>query len=276
MLQQDALPQAHLPQHVGRFLLSLPLSIGRGESGLSRACTFPSLSPGDAVLVLWRALPQETAKTIHLVLQCSRQIQKKHGSHETNVGQNVRLKIGTGAVPGAEPWHSPVPQGASHRQGMRGSLLGLVPKESISCKHSRGQLWSERGWETRTAGFARVCRCRGSLKAERVSDQVLGSWNVRFSRDVCRRELPFHFFQVGAALPPFPCWILPCLAQRAKGNGFADGCGKGFGRLLCFLKQRATTCLHVNGAGGDQACWFAGLLGRAGLLTPGTLNTFYF
>ena len=140
VLQDDALPQAHLPQHVGRFLLSLPLSVGRGESGLSRAFTFPSLSPGDAVLVLWRTSPQELAKTISLVLQCSRQIQKKYGSHDTHVGQKVQLKIGMGAVPGADPWHSPVSQGASHRQGMWGSLLGLVPNESISCERSRGQL----------------------------------------------------------------------------------------------------------------------------------------
>ena len=138
VLRDDALPQAHLPQHIGRFLLSLPLSVGRGESGLSRAFTFPSLSPGDAVLVLWRAQPQELAKTISLVLQCSWRIQKKYGSRDTPVGQEIQLKIGTGAVPGADPWHLPVPQDASHRQGMWGCLLGLVPKESISCEHSGG------------------------------------------------------------------------------------------------------------------------------------------
>lgn len=109
VLQDDALPQAHLPQHIGWFLLSLPQSVGRGESGLSRAFTFPSPSPGDAVLVLWRTPPQELAKTISLVLQCSWQIQQKCGSRDTRVGQKVQLKIGTGAVPGADPWHSPLP-----------------------------------------------------------------------------------------------------------------------------------------------------------------------
>ncbi|XP_050769781.1 adenylate cyclase type 10-like [Gymnogyps californianus] len=52
---------------------------------------------GDAVLVLWRTSPQELAKTISLVLQCSRQIQKKYGSHDTHVGQKVQLKIGISA-----------------------------------------------------------------------------------------------------------------------------------------------------------------------------------
>ncbi|KAF1409083.1 Adenylate cyclase type 10, partial [Spheniscus mendiculus] len=93
VLQDDA----HLPQHIGRFLLSLPESVGGGESGLSRAFTFPSPSPGDAVLVLWRTPPQELAKTISLVLQCSWQIQKKCGSRGTHVGQKVHLKIGISA-----------------------------------------------------------------------------------------------------------------------------------------------------------------------------------
>ncbi|KAM6234893.1 adenylate cyclase type 10-like [Spheniscus humboldti] len=52
---------------------------------------------GDAVLVLWRTPPQELAKTISLVLQCSWQIQKKCGSRGTHVGQKVHLKIGISA-----------------------------------------------------------------------------------------------------------------------------------------------------------------------------------
>lgn len=93
------------------------------------------------MLVLWRTRPQELAKTISLVLQCSQQIQAKYGSRDTHMGQKMRLKIGTGAVPGADLWHSPVAlQGASQEQGMRGSLLGLLPKESISREPSRGQL----------------------------------------------------------------------------------------------------------------------------------------
>ncbi|XP_074936355.1 adenylate cyclase type 10-like [Phalacrocorax aristotelis] len=54
---------------------------------------------GDAVLVLWRTSHRELAKTISLVLQCSRQIQKKYGSRDTPVGQKVRLKIGISAAP---------------------------------------------------------------------------------------------------------------------------------------------------------------------------------
>ncbi|XP_052635706.1 adenylate cyclase type 10-like [Harpia harpyja] len=54
---------------------------------------------GDAVLVLWRAPPRELAKTISLVLQCSRQIQRKYGNRDTRVGQKVRLKIGISAGP---------------------------------------------------------------------------------------------------------------------------------------------------------------------------------
>ncbi|KAF1463369.1 Adenylate cyclase type 10, partial [Pygoscelis antarcticus] len=52
---------------------------------------------GDAVLVLWRTPPQELAKTISLVLQCSWQIQQKCGSRDTRVGQKVQLKIGISA-----------------------------------------------------------------------------------------------------------------------------------------------------------------------------------
>ncbi|KAM6032730.1 adenylate cyclase type 10-like isoform 1-T1 [Theristicus caerulescens] len=54
---------------------------------------------GDAVLVLWRTPPQELAKTISLVLQCSQQIQKKHGSRNTRVGLKLQLKIGISAGP---------------------------------------------------------------------------------------------------------------------------------------------------------------------------------
>ncbi|XP_054667428.1 adenylate cyclase type 10-like [Grus americana] len=54
---------------------------------------------GDAVLVLWRTRPQELAKTISLVLQCSQQIQAKYGSRDTHMGQKMRLKIGISAGP---------------------------------------------------------------------------------------------------------------------------------------------------------------------------------
>ncbi|PKU30253.1 adenylate cyclase type 10 [Limosa lapponica baueri] len=52
---------------------------------------------GDAVLVLWRTPPRELARTISLVLHCSLQIQKKYRRHETDVGQEVQLKIGISA-----------------------------------------------------------------------------------------------------------------------------------------------------------------------------------
>ncbi|KAM6360701.1 adenylate cyclase type 10, partial [Pluvialis apricaria] len=54
---------------------------------------------GDAVLVLWRTAPQELAKTISLVLQCTQQIQKKYGKRDTLVGQTVQMKIGITAGP---------------------------------------------------------------------------------------------------------------------------------------------------------------------------------
>ncbi|XP_063209487.1 adenylate cyclase type 10-like [Chroicocephalus ridibundus] len=65
---------------------------------------------GDAVLVLWRTPPQEVARTISLVLHCSRQIQKKYGRRDTDVGQKIQLKIGISAgtmsllVFGDESW----------------------------------------------------------------------------------------------------------------------------------------------------------------------------
>ncbi|KAM6336772.1 adenylate cyclase type 10 [Alca torda] len=58
---------------------------------------------GDAVLVLWRTPPQEVARTISLVLHCSRQIQKKYGRRDTAVGQKVQLKIGISAGPMSLP-----------------------------------------------------------------------------------------------------------------------------------------------------------------------------
>lgn len=71
---------------------------------------------------------------------------------------------------------------------------------------------------------------------------------------------PF-IFSGGSSLISFP--LLHSLLPLAKGNCFAYGCEKGFCRLLCLLKQTAATCLHVNGAGGDQAPCLAGLLGQA-------------
>ncbi|XP_032062248.1 adenylate cyclase type 10-like, partial [Aythya fuligula] len=52
---------------------------------------------GDAVLVLWRASEAQLPQTISLVLQCCQQIQKKHGSRDTHVGQKLHLKIGISA-----------------------------------------------------------------------------------------------------------------------------------------------------------------------------------
>ncbi|XP_068538278.1 adenylate cyclase type 10-like [Anas acuta] len=52
---------------------------------------------GDAVLVLWRASEAQLPQTISLVLQCCQQIQKKHGSRDTHLGQKLHLKIGISA-----------------------------------------------------------------------------------------------------------------------------------------------------------------------------------
>lgn len=98
-----------MPSHKPVFLCT---PAGHLLLSLRRAFPFPSLSPGDAVLVLWRASEARLPQTISLVLQCCQQIQKKHGSRDTHVGQKLHLKIGMGAagsaVPLAQPWHSPV------------------------------------------------------------------------------------------------------------------------------------------------------------------------
>nr|XP_038034757.1 adenylate cyclase type 10-like [Anas platyrhynchos]XP_038034758.1 adenylate cyclase type 10-like [Anas platyrhynchos]XP_038034759.1 adenylate cyclase type 10-like [Anas platyrhynchos] len=52
---------------------------------------------GDAVLVVWRASEAQLPQTISLVLQCCQQIQKKHGSRDTHLGQKLHLKIGISA-----------------------------------------------------------------------------------------------------------------------------------------------------------------------------------
>ena len=79
------------------------------------------------MLVLWRTPPQEVARTISLVLHCSQQIQKKYGRRDTDVGQKIQLKIGTGAVPDTAVWHSAMPQGASGLLGFWGRQLGMTP-----------------------------------------------------------------------------------------------------------------------------------------------------
>ncbi|NXI75107.1 ADCYA cyclase, partial [Anseranas semipalmata] len=86
-----------LSMPAGRLLLSLQLGAAQRDSALGRAFTFPSLSPGDAVLVLWRTSAPRMHKTISLVLQCCQQIQKKHGSRDTHVGLTLHLKIGISA-----------------------------------------------------------------------------------------------------------------------------------------------------------------------------------
>ncbi|XP_062437657.1 adenylate cyclase type 10-like [Rhea pennata] len=52
---------------------------------------------GDAVLVLWRVRQTQLRDTVGLVLQCSQQIQAKHGTRDTDVGLKLRLKIGVSA-----------------------------------------------------------------------------------------------------------------------------------------------------------------------------------
>lgn len=95
------------------LLPSLRLGAARGESALGRAFTFPLLSPGDAVLVLWRATQPQLPTAITLALQCCRKIQKKYGTRDTHVGLRLHLKIGMGtdgsAVPRAQPRYSPWP-----------------------------------------------------------------------------------------------------------------------------------------------------------------------
>ncbi|XP_021236160.1 adenylate cyclase type 10-like isoform X2 [Numida meleagris] len=76
------------------LLPSLWLGAARGESALGRAFTFPLLSPGDAVLVLWRATQPQLPTAITLALQCCRKIQKKYGTCDTHVGLRLHLKIG--------------------------------------------------------------------------------------------------------------------------------------------------------------------------------------
>lgn len=114
-----------MPSHKPIFLCT---PAGRLLLSLRRAFTFPSLSPGDAVLVLWRASEAQLPQTIGLVLQCCQQIQKKHGIRDTHVGLKLQLKIGMGAagsaVPRAQPWRSPVLLAASCLQSKAGSSAG--------------------------------------------------------------------------------------------------------------------------------------------------------
>lgn len=92
--------------------LPLPLRLGanRGESALRTAFTF-LLSPGDAVLVMWRASGHDLPMAINLALQCCRKIQKKYGTHETFMGHKLYLRIGTVTdgltVPHVQPCYSP-------------------------------------------------------------------------------------------------------------------------------------------------------------------------
>ncbi|XP_010724836.1 adenylate cyclase type 10-like isoform X2 [Meleagris gallopavo] len=57
---------------------------------------------GDAVLVLWRAAQPHLPTAINLALQCSSEIQKKYGTHDTHMGLMLHLKIGTG-IDGSAP-----------------------------------------------------------------------------------------------------------------------------------------------------------------------------
>ncbi|XP_019466265.1 adenylate cyclase type 10-like isoform X2 [Meleagris gallopavo] len=52
---------------------------------------------GDAVLVLWRAAQPHLPTAINLALQCSSEIQKKYGTHDTHMGLMLHLKIGISA-----------------------------------------------------------------------------------------------------------------------------------------------------------------------------------
>lgn len=127
-----------------RLLLSLQLGTTWEQSALGRAFTLPLLSPGDAVLVLWRAAAPQLPETISLVLQCCWQIQKKHGTRDTHVGQKLHLKIGTGAdgsaVPRAQPWHSP------------------VPTEGLPCQHVQGKRQAVRAGEARAPSLPASCQ----------------------------------------------------------------------------------------------------------------------
>ncbi|KAM6032732.1 adenylate cyclase type 10-like isoform 3-T3 [Theristicus caerulescens] len=82
-----------------KFLQRSSADRGTDELAQTLNCYMSDILKGDAVLVLWRTPPQELAKTISLVLQCSQQIQKKHGSRNTRVGLKLQLKIGISAGP---------------------------------------------------------------------------------------------------------------------------------------------------------------------------------
>ena len=131
------MPPSHNPLFLGTpascLLLSLRLDATEGESAIGRAFTSPSLSPGDAMLVLWRAAGPQLPTAINLALQCCRKVQKKYGTYDTHSGLKLHLKIGTGtdgsAVPHAQPQYPP------------------EPMDSLPCQHLQGKQEAARAGE---------------------------------------------------------------------------------------------------------------------------------
>jgi len=126
------MPPSHNPIFLGTpascLLLSLRLDATQGDSALGRAFTCPSLSPGDAVLVLWRAAVPQLPTAINLVLQCCKKVQKKYGTRDTRRGLKLHLKIGMGtdgsAVPRAQPQYPPEPMDSLLCQHLQGKQEG--------------------------------------------------------------------------------------------------------------------------------------------------------
>lgn len=57
-------------------------------------------STGDALLALWKVERSQLSDIITLALKCSLRIQEEYGVRETEVGLELRVKIGTVAMSG--------------------------------------------------------------------------------------------------------------------------------------------------------------------------------
>ncbi|XP_074994617.1 adenylate cyclase type 10-like [Calonectris borealis] len=135
------------------------------------------------------------AKTIRLVLQCSRQIQKKHGSHETNVRQNIQLKIGPMdlLIVRQRTWQYFLISGPALDEVCEAQELATAGEVILSAA----------AWEQCEQQSLRTRRCEGK-RARKVTDMDWMPWSE--SQDVLRRLVQYpmeHRLEgEGAMRPP--------------------------------------------------------------------------
>ncbi|KGL83667.1 Adenylate cyclase type 10, partial [Tinamus guttatus] len=199
---------------------------------------------GDAVLVLWRVEQAQLGDTISLVLQCSQRIQQKYGMRRTDVGLQLRLKIGISA---GHMSFLTVGDGKELRFLVFGRAVGDVWHAQNAARAS-DVILSAHGWELCNQSKIRMRMLDGpAVKVTGMEEMSESEYDDILSK-VNRGRDPLALPSLGVlrpavTLPPWNplrkllCKYIPATVVRKIDDGQP---------LECLSELRPVSCLFVQ------------------------------